>query len=503
MQNFYSRSNPFSGLKKGNFALSHEDKDQFYSLLTSNRKNYPRPPQSANFDFDPIALTSDIYKIHYSDKYLQTGIDSSLQDQFCKIVIRPNKKSRPKNYLVKLISNNRLFIIPWGNLHRIYKGAYFYNQRMEPENPLIQRNKDLPDKLHNFVNGQAQRTNEHLDNEIMNDRHFRECCLQRSGQNQFLYLKGKDQINPPKYRQPEYLKDLLNISFELAQRLSAVFDSSEKDGLDIDFKTFIKILYGNTPLNLDLKKLDKPGTVSKMFWPKKRKFQATNKPLGLFANKDATPPRPFNPEWIEKAIIILENLAESLSKVTVKSADFVQFDESTLYSLNTGKSISYNSEDDENEDTELEEGAGNPYTTRPLFDGSEALSHNAINEIRFSDLDRLKEIQAKFLPRKNRRTGKTYGREAWYLTSTQVSQAWIYIKARKEELKKPVDFQLSADGKNVLSWIKSLGKSREASALIHAYKDNRTANFFGIKISFSQKAPKVELDFLWSEYSKV
>ena len=56
------------------------------------------------------------------------------------------------------------------------------------------KNWDMPDNLAFYDMGTSVRKTEHLDHQKMNDRDFRERCVQLNGKNYPLYLKGQGDI---------------------------------------------------------------------------------------------------------------------------------------------------------------------------------------------------------------------------------------------------------------------------------------------------------------------
>jgi hypothetical protein len=353
-----------------------------------------------------------------------------------------------------------------------------YHQPSYPANRLerflnkewaIQRLKEITDdnRLRPYPNFEPMINEIPLFSKIstMNDRDFRERCIVRNGKLQFLYEKrAVDILKPNAYTNPEWLADKLEIPYDLAYKMTEVFRSmdSEDGGLDVDRKTFNKMLYGYLPDHIELIP-DKPKFG-------KPRWIVTNRHTGIlgYGRKDQ-PPRTIgggNDNVAKKIIELLETLADELDNITVKKSDFISIEEAEQQTTAQHALENFDPTEDlelvamgwmdtDNSEDNLEiMGENNPFSTYTLHDGSEALSHEFITILREADMAKLKEIQSNFYPSKNPYTGRKYAPKYWYMTPSQKSQAWVYIKARKEELANAAGKNVSIDGQLVLKWIR-------------------------------------------------
>jgi hypothetical protein len=144
-----------------------------------------------------------------------------------------------------------------------------------------------------------------------------------------------------------------------------------------------------------------------------------------------------------------------------------------------------------------------PFALFPLYYGSEALGHEFITMIKEADWEKIKQIQSRFFSQYSPAAGRWYAPKYWYLSPTQKSQAWIYIKERKEKLQNIEINDLSEDCKQCLHWVKQYGKSKYSTGVIHAFSQGSQFDIFGIVIKFVKKASSTELNYVWSQYKKL
>jgi len=359
----------------------------------------------------------------------------------------------------------------WTNWRQVYKdNAIIPDSYKDPRdfpdiqtyddwgNPL-QPNRDIPDNLQFYDMGINERSNSWLDNSAMNRIDFTQRCLQQNGRNYALYEKRAIDFKPPNHLDAEWLAQKLNIAYDLAYKLADAFRA-----LDIDRKAANKILYGYVKSD---------GT----------------RASGL-ANHNGSK---------HHVVELLETLQLELDKVTVERQDFVPIEtwEENIVNYHMNREV-------DNSDDGLElSGDNNPFGAFPLHWESEGLTHEFINKIRQADTNKLREIQSGFFPSKSEYTGRTYQPKYRYLTASQKAQAWVYIKARKQELVQQGKANLSKDGNTVLSWIKDLGRSAMASSLIYSWMKGAAFDIFGAYIEFAGKPRPEEISYIWAEYKQL
>lgn len=342
-------------------------------------------------------------------------------------------------------------------------------------NDMSQANPDIPDQLHGFEQGWADRKNELLDPvkdgsrwvHKMDDRHFREHCVQYAGRNYFVFLKKKCDLQPPQHLKAEWLAEKLETTFDIAQKLATGFAA-----LEFDRKTALKFIYQELM------------------------------------------PRSGNNEMLAATADWLEALEEQIKEPDwahtnnywQTSEDDV-FDDNWIYLtdevLEAGWLSSGDFDDDGNfvKDDGLDVGFDtNAFGASPLHWGNEALSHEFIMMIKEADHQKLRWIQSGFFKQKN-----GYIRYK-YMTATQKSQAWVYIKERKAQLESQVLNSPSEDFKIASHWVNEFattGAKKDACSVIFCFADRRTFDYCGIKISFSKKATLTELKVLWRLYKQL
>jgi hypothetical protein len=502
--------------------LAHAAKDCMYGLVTGKRSDYPEPPASWDLELEPVYKVYDRARLEYDEKFVALRIDRCHLD--ARVLVRA--KGYGNNQLVSI--NGHLVIVPEAHVKTTFEG---WNQAPDPPNDIQINNfnPDIPDPLHNYMNGQSNRVNDHLDpekGEIMNkddrrkgdyicnsfNRDFRDICVQRDGKNHFLYLKGPQQMGPPNHLNPDWLQKTLTVSFEQATRLATALADLEKGGLSINHGVAMKLFYGNVegwddnkkrklnvPLKLDLVKRDEK--ISRKGRRRSIEYRATNLPKGLINISDTAK---------ENAIGYLETLAESLAEVTVKSEDFVQFDETILYGLDKSKSAPYDEGEDENLylstdgeqiQADFDTSSANPFTTRPMFFGNESLPDEIFYSLVYASRNELSELCKGMFKQLSPRTGKLVSKKYWWFTKSQENQFWEIWSTKKAQFDQPTEkIPVTEDMALVIDWITSLKKCLESQALIGAFAENRKVYLYGTEFNFKAKPTQAQVAFVWSKY---
>jgi len=362
-------------------------------------------------------------------------------------------------------------------------------------NDMSQRNRDIPDELHAWEQGWGYRTNEHLDPikddsgkrvrwvNKLNDRHFRELCKPYGGQLHFIHMMLPADIVSkyrPQVHRHEWLAKELGCKVDIAAKLIEGFKSFE-----LDRKSVMKLLKQNL-----------------------MNFKGDNKKLAEIADAlEDLALQVAEPEWskidnhfstYEDDVMFEDNVIYLVDEV-LEGLKFDQYreDENSRYEVwNEGLMTYEEVESDQVWDDELDTSLsnGNVFSSNPLYYGAEALPDEFIRMIQFADDEKLDYI-IKNIPNK-RKSYKKWG----FLTPSQTSQAWIYIKERKAELAKADLENPSKDLVVALNWVKKLGKGKSASSIIFKFAEGTNYNFFGIPINFSRPASKTELSVLWTTY---
>jgi hypothetical protein len=404
-----------------------------------------------------------------------------------------------------------------------------YREYFEPETDFFQTNKDLPDNIQWFEMGIVERNNEHLDPvkefqkpktmtgtynvrgkrntkiaieyeweskfnsktpgkwvNQMNDRDFRERCVPINGKNYAFKLKKKPDIEPPNYLRMEWIAEKLRIPHDLARQVIELFKEME-----FSRKEIMKIFYSPaTPYCWA------GGAYKKTFGKDKGKMIATPMSTGKEIARDIESIR-----WLNDAI------SEPKIKSIWGNTDGEPISEDWIYMTEEViETIEFGTLDEQKNDTVPDQmdvtSTAYPFALFPLQYGNEALSHEFITMIKEADFDKIKEIQSRFYAQYDALAGRYYAPKYWYLTGTQKSQAWIYIKERKEQLKNMKAKDMSEDCKICLHWIKQYGKSKFSTGIIYAFKEGKNFDLFGQIIEFNEPASNQEMQFVWSQYGK-
>jgi hypothetical protein len=138
------------------------------------------------------------------------------------------------------------------------------------------------------------------------------------------------------------------------------------------------------------------------------------------------------------------------------------------------------------------------FGTRMLYHEAEALSHEFLQVIRFASAERLRTLIEGFYETEDNEMGTKYPPKYSYLTNSQKSQAWVYIKDRKQQLIEWHRHRLSPTAKKALHWMKQMHDRQTAASIIYCCRDGRDFNLNGATISITEKIPLGELWVLWN-----
>ena len=343
-----------------------------------------------------------------------------------------------------------------------------------------QLNTDIPDKLHNYDQGHAQRRNDHLDYRAMDDRDFRERCKVYGNALYALQEKKLVDFELPSYLDHHKVAAHLKCEEDVAVKIVTAFKE-----LKLDRATCVELLENKVHACHEKRKSD--CAIAQTF------------------------------RWSEPHE--LADYLESLS-MTIAEPDWSMIDHPEEHGGTPMHGWEYMIDEviDEirNEHIVIDDETNQPmvadeldndrisncFRAHRLYHGNEALSHEFLTAIRCASTQTLLKIQAGFFESKNPYTGKTYPPKYGYLTISQKAQAWVYIKARKKELEKINAKTLSDKGKEVRHWIHQLRDWRMASALIYSAQAGTTFSYPGTKIIFDKPISPADASALWAIANK-
>jgi hypothetical protein len=165
---------------------------------------------------------------------------------------------------------------------------------------------------------------------------------------------------------------------------------------------------------------------------------------------------------------------------------------------------------------DLENNQDNPFGAFPLHHGDEAMSHEFLTMLRFASQEKLQSIIDELPKWKNgqRRNGylewNNFGQQYWrkykfhYLTNSQISQIWVYIKARRKQLKSLAKSKLSQDAKMIMRFMdQNAGSKKLSAAMIYSWRDGTSFNTYGVPINWSKQPDPTELSIVWDRWHEM
>ncbi len=343
-----------------------------------------------------------------------------------------------------------------------------------------QRNSDLPDNITFYEMGINQRQNDWMDYAELSDRDFRHRCFQSGGFNYFLELKSKADFAPPKHLNPDWLAKVMDIHHDVAIWLANAFTM-----LQLNWTAVVEILAA------DLNWLSEENVV--------HYIHDTLDPI-VSELELLEPQAPVNADPAVK----IEMDEFWLSSSIYYNPELPMPTRDLSYENLAESAIIVSDEFDGDADAWLA-GDGldalrisNPFKGHKLYSGSEALSHEFLTAIRTASSQRLKKIMAGFFPTYDERSGRKFPPKYRYLTQSQKNQAWVYINARREELKRAA--YKDPEFIKAFSWLESFGSTPTGAAIIHCFANGKSFESFGMAVSFKRKATGLELKELWSRF---
>ena len=193
------------------------------------------------------------------------------------------------------------------------------------------RNPDMPDNIQFYVMGINDRVNADLDDQPLNDRHFRECCVQANGNNLFLEPKhgyskqiildenGKQKTiikgritRPQTFLDPIWLSKKLNAPYHLALQLKEAFKRLQVN----EWHMASRIINGITG----------SGKIHTPFGSYQTALKGVRLPKAKGLTSYAPRVGPPNLRGLEKAINLLSELGMAMDAITVDLPPMINMD---------------------------------------------------------------------------------------------------------------------------------------------------------------------------------
>jgi len=252
----------------------------------------------------------------------------------------------------------------------------------------------------------------------MDRGHFNDMCTANKTHILAFYEKNHLDFKKDFWMSEEWLIDKLGINYEYAQRLAYAFER-----LQLDRKSIMKLMYGYIS-DSEIERI-----MNKKSW-KQKEFDEDNHMKDGMMDMD---------EGLIEFIEYIEYLAEELPELkrndvhsgeTLGNAgdpedlDWVQ--EAT-------RAIQKEVPNEREYEDRFNWSKDAVFGTHKLYYGEEGCSHELLSYINDCDQEELNDMRKAMYPQKTF-WGNTKRAEYWYLTPSQKSQAWRYIKDRQEAL---------------------------------------------------------------------
>jgi len=337
-----------------------------------------------------------------------------------------------------------------------------------------QPNTDLPDELHSFDQGLSQRTNDHLDNQHLNDRDFRQRCVEINGNLHILFERNGADFDLPAHHDPLYVQDCFKCQIDVALKIVQGFRD-----LSLGKRECLDILHHE---DIDLRHF-LPYELADYL---EGMATAIQEPEWDMINNDQFPEE----DPMSGSIYMIDEIINSIKHPALIDDTPAGQEPSP----NIGSMPLDDIANDEQTDT---------FGTRMLYHEAEALSHEFLQAIRSASAERLAVLTSGFFQTEDNETGIVYPAKYSYLTNSQKSQAWVYMKERKQQLIEWHRTRLSPIAIKALHWMKQMADRQTAASIIYCCRGGRDFNLSGATISIAEKMPLGELSVLWFEYNKL
>lgn len=383
---------------------------------------------------------------------------------------------------------------------------------------LPSRNADIPDNLAFHVMGCNERANEALDFKPMDDRHFRELCVQASGKNLFLEPRhGAYYVQPSgskkevrgrftrgqTFHDPEWIaRKLPGCPYYLAQKLAKAFVDMGINEWKIAKRIMFGII-GSGKIDVLFPKKDERGRVIEI----RTEFKGIRLPSAPGLIHYIPEIGPPDVRGLVNAIAIIIRLAERMQEVTYEPAPMVNLDlsenvecdEDTLYwaHADLGPDEVPFTED------ELDDfgGDSNPFTAHALNgDGTDALPETIVNCMKSATDFNLSNLAKAVRPYWTEEDGNWIPPNRG-MSKPQVNHFWALWKQRRAEITEAV-----ADSMEVRFYLNNLNAialEKRAAAYIFALRDGRQFMDKGRVIhTGGVRVIPTALKVLWSSYNQ-
>lgn len=254
----------------------------------------------------------------------------------------------------------------------------------------------------------------------MDKIHFNECCTRNRTHLLAIYEKNKLDYKKDYWLSEDWLTKTLEIEYKTAQKLAYAFEL-----MNLDKKTIIRLIYGY----ISDSKISK--IKQKRSWRMKEYEKGNHMEAGMKDMKESG----ILDDFIEYIIDLADSLPK-LKRNEVGSGETnanIGDPETIDWVKEATKVLQDEVPDKEEYEDRFNYGKDTVFGTHKLFYGEEGCSHGLLAYIKGCDRDELREMKSAMFPQRG-----AYGRyrkaEYWYLTGSQKSQVWRYIKDRDEEL---------------------------------------------------------------------
>jgi hypothetical protein len=366
-----------------------------------------------------------------------------------------------------------------------------------------QKNRDFPDEEHLIAQGLKNSNNDHLDaKEKIHDwdarglgSDFRDRCVHMNGKNYALYLKAKPDLEPPNIKKFEWLMKKLGCAADVAMKIITAARELSMGWVELA-KIFPEIKKFNREHNACMIAERQEHIMREKTIAERADY------LEMLAMETAEPDWKMQATWseIHQQGPKIDGW-EYMTDEVVAALKYVPYTE--LECEDPFWSYLEEGEEPFKEDEMDYGGDNNPFSAFPLYDGSEGVDHEFINEIKEMNMTELIELQRDMYPQKDHLNGGTRPARFWYITKSQKDIIWSYINERKEKIKQEAADNLSRDCQEVLRMINNWGKCSTSVSLIGKFKTGDDFKFYGEIISFDAPATPEELAVAWTVYKRL
>ena len=352
-------------------------------------------------------------------------------------------------------------------------------------------NGDVPDNLAFVDMGLTGELNGLLDRKGPNEARrmdaadFRERCVVYGNAVYALHEKRSVDFQPPWFKRPERIAEMLGVPFDLAKKLTDLLGTDRQDKIDRAFG------FNASMAN--------------------RLFHSYTTAEG--EGRGGLMSLAGNVEAIAEIVEMLERLnaecnepveEEQIETVHGYDVDGWALGYEVLYDA-TGWYDNDPADDDEKEwDDGLDQtGPSELYGAHRLYTDRDGVDYKLIDEIKSAGIAEIGKIQQRMFAQENAWTGMVYKAEYDWMTPAQKSIVWSFIKAQKTKLAKAGLKQLGRRGREVLGLVRQLGRCPQSRALITAWSVAGEFDMAGDQWIFEQKPSAEAVYAMWAVYRRL